>query len=683
MIKYFLLIISALCFSSNVFSQKEIRPSRLKELAESAELESDLYSAIDYYELLYHKKPKQSIQNKLGILYLNVRDYERAKGIYLQIINSGKKQDEAYLNLGISYKHLGVYDSCIYYLSQCKKKKLNDAKSYQLKMEYKGAQTALITPKDTTTISINPNRLSLNTPHMESAPYFVNDSLIIYASQNINKSNSYEYFDTVNLPTTRLHYAKKQNNNWYQANEISAINHNFLNVGNAYYSLDKKLFYFTNTIKSWDKKNISQLYVCEIEKGQFGAPLKLNNKINDPFYSSTQPSVGNTFNLDLEVIYFSSNRPGGKGGMDIWYVIYNKKRARFGAPINAGRRINTPLDEITPYYDPSTKTLYYSSNGLAGFGGYDVYKSVGELKSWTKTSNTGSYINSNADEIYFRLNPSRDAGFIVSNKPSDETLNNTYCCFDLSYFTYNNPDQLSVKGSLLTKTNPVIEKLLKSGIEFRDTNITLNKYLNDAVVSLYLKTEMGTDSLYITSDTTDSKGYFEFNAGNEQEYTLVIEEKNEIKATVDVSTMDNEVREIILDIKPIESLPEVPLVIKNIYYEFGSSDLGNEAEKILDETLILLLKEMPSIKVEISSHTDNIGDSVYNYKLSKIRAENVAQYLFRNSISKNNVVTIGMGESDPIAPNQYKNGEDNPLGRERNRRTEFKIIGNSESVIDF
>ena len=679
-------ILIAASLTCNAQVKPDLKPAKLKELAETAYLESDTYTAIYYYNLLLLQKPTSATQHILVDLYTKSRDYEKAKQMLLGIINSGKEKSGTYLQLGTLYKQLGHYDSCMFYLDKCKRNKLDELENYQLKNEYQGAKLALNTEIDTITLSVNTGNLSINTAYMESAPYFINDSLILYTCQVINDDNLYSYNDTLSLPSSKLVFAQKNGTNWIKSNELDELNNQFLTVGNGFASLDNDRLYFTQTSKNWHKKNTTQLYVCDYHKRQVSNAHALDNGINDMYFSSTQPTIGNSFNADLEIIYFSSNRPGGKGGMDIWYTVYNKKRGGYTAPINAGNRINTPLDEITPYYDFTSKTLYYSSNGLVGFGGYDIHKSVGELKSWTKPENIGNFLNSNADEIFFRLNPSRSGGFIVSNKPALQKEAGNYCCFDLVYFTFRNPDQLLLKGNLLTKTNPIIDKILKSGVEFRDSTLKNNKHLKDAVVSLYLKTEMGTDSIYITSDTTDINGLFEFSAGSDQEYTLIIQEKEEVKARVTISTKATETigsREIVLDIKPIESLPDGPLIIKNIYYESGVSNLSEDAKKILDETLIKLLREIPNIKIEISSHTDDIGEDDYNFKLSEKRAEMVANYLTSKGISKNRLVTKGYGETQPLAPNQNSDGTDNSAGRERNRRTEFMIIGTMQALIGF
>ncbi len=684
--KYLFTIFIITFFLSFGYCQNtEKRPPKLNELAETAEMNGDYYTAIYYYELSHKLKQNKRVVNKLSLLYYKIREYEKAKTTFLKIAQSSRKKALSYFYIGLSYKQMGQYDSCIYYLDKCSKEELNENQEFILKREYKGALIAIETPDDTTTVRIYHLNSSINGSHMESAPNFINDSLIIYTSQVINDSNLYVSNDTITVPTSQFFYAKKETSIWLKTNNIINLNQQFVNVGNSCFSLDKKRFYFTATIKNWHKKNISQLYICQFEKGQFINPVKLDNNINGVFFSSTQPTVGTTFNPDFEIVYFSSDMPNGKGGMDIWYTVFNKKRGTFGKPINAGSRINTPLNEITPYYDYTTKTLNFSSNGQIGFGGYDIYKSIGELKSWTKPTNIGNYINSNADEIYFTLNNSRNAGFIVSNRPVNKTLPNNYCCFDLFYFTFKNPNQLILKGNLLTKINPIIEKILKNGVEFRDSTIK-NSYLSDAIVSLYLKTDIGTDSLYITSDTTDNNGFFKFDTGKDQDYTLIIHKNEEIKALVNVSTQNlnnKNLCEIVLDIEPIEALPNAPMVIKNIYYEFGKSDLNKDSKSHLDSTLVKLMKELTDIKIEISSHTDNVGDSEYNVILSEKRAKKVAAYLESKGISKKRLITKGYGESYPISQNQNSDNSDNIKGMERNRRTEFKIIGKVQNFVGF
>jgi outer membrane protein OmpA-like peptidoglycan-associated protein len=125
----------------------------------------------------------------------------------------------------------------------------------------------------------------------------------------------------------------------------------------------------------------------------------------------------------------------------------------------------------------------------------------------------------------------------------------------------------------------------------------------------------------------------------------------------------------------VNVLTDKPIVLENIYYEFNSSDLTEKAKNVLDTTLLVLLKEAPEFIIEIGAHTDSIGEAQYNLELSQQRAVNVVQYLISKGIPQERLVAKGYGSSKPVALNYLADGTDNPEGRERNRRTEFRIVG--------
>ena len=127
---------------------------------------------------------------------------------------------------------------------------------------------------------------------------------------------------------------------------------------------------------------------------------------------------------------------------------------------------------------------------------------------------------------------------------------------------------------------------------------------------------------------------------------------------------------------------ERPIVLENIYYEFNSSELSQSAKNVLDTTLLILLKEAPEFIVEIGSHTDSIGNYEYNMQLSQDRAENVVKYLVSKGIPSERVIPKGYGALQPVAPNYNPDGSDNEEGREKNRRTEFRVVGTVGDVGD-
>lgn len=155
-----------------------------------------------------------------------------------------------------------------------------------------------------------------------------------------------------------------------------------------------------------------------MNNGTWTEPVSLGAEVNDPKYTSTQPAIGlNTQKKGEEIIYFVSDREGGKGGYDIWYTSFDNRNKTYKPPVNLGSEINTSGDEVTPYVDAQTQTFYFSSDGWQGLGGLDIFKSIGGMKKWTHPVNLGYPVNSNYDDLYYVLSPSnKDNGMIVSNR---------------------------------------------------------------------------------------------------------------------------------------------------------------------------------------------------------------------------------------------------------------------------
>lgn len=182
---------------------------------------------------------------------------------------------------------------------------------------------------------------------------------------------------------------------------LSSINFDNQNTANGVFSLDKQRFYFTKATRNWKNKIIGTFYVSHKKRGIWQKPFKLDQLINLKNYTSTQPTISNCYDKNYEVIYFISDRPEGWGGKDIWYTVFDKSLGTYKKPNNAGGNINTPADEINPFYDNPNQILYFSSNGLAGYGGYDIFMLKGSLVNWTPALNAGLPLNSSFDDIYY------------------------------------------------------------------------------------------------------------------------------------------------------------------------------------------------------------------------------------------------------------------------------------------
>lgn len=192
------------------------------------------------------------------------------------------------------------------------------------------------------------------------------------------------------------------------------------------------------------------LFRCDIFRRKraqqdWGAAQKLPETINNPLYTNTQPATGKLPD-GREVLFFVSDRPG-KGGRDIWYSLVNGDD--FGAPVNLSA-INTSKDEVTPWFHDPTQTLYYSTNGPATLGGFDIYKSEYAGGNWSAPKHTGAELNSSANDVYFSLSPSGKTGFLSSNRAGAINYSEEACCYDIFKVDISKPEMVAVNFNKFT-----------------------------------------------------------------------------------------------------------------------------------------------------------------------------------------------------------------------------------------
>ena len=202
---------------------------------------------------------------------------------------------------------------------------------------------------------------------------------------------------------------------WGEATNLNSPINTEHNEGGAVLSIDQTTLYFTR--KSGINNKDVAIYISKFFNNQWLTPLKIDNKVNVEGYKSMHPALS----LEGDVLYFSSNRPGGKGGMDIWYCKLDEFD-RLSEPVNL-EAVNTTGDEVTPFFHYFTKTLYYSSNASGGIGGLDIYKSHynEDEQSWGSPKNIGKPYNSSKDDTYFIINKDQKEGFLSSDRmPCDD-----------------------------------------------------------------------------------------------------------------------------------------------------------------------------------------------------------------------------------------------------------------------
>jgi outer membrane protein OmpA-like peptidoglycan-associated protein len=323
-------------------------------------------------------------------------------------------------------------------------------------------------------------------------------------------------------------------------------------------------------------------------------------------------------------------------------------------------------------------------------GGFDIYRTFGEGKSFDGPKNVGYPINSSFDDLYYILEDSRQRGYFTSNRSGGYSLRHENCCDDIYEFIYRDYINIAITGEVFGITDSLFflsiedeykaEMALDLNVLDRSDNIEL---LYDYPVNLFILDDNGKE-YFVKTDYTKPGNYF-FNLEQGKDYIVSVKDFNKKEIRLPFSTK-NIVRSdtIELDAIMVNTFPAQSFIVKNIYYEFAKAELTDTAKITIDNTIFKILQAYPDIIIEISSHTDSVDTEEFNMQLSQDRAQSVVDYLIDKGIDQERLVAKGYGEGFPIAPNTHPDGRDNPEGRQKNRRTEFKVIGqldNEEEII--
>jgi outer membrane protein OmpA-like peptidoglycan-associated protein len=662
--------------------------NQLKNFAKNADRLGDYYTAQDFLEQYCKLRTGDAAMSyRLAELYFISRDYVKAEK---QFSKTYKEWPEDYpvalFYQAQSLKSQGKYTEAKDVFAKFQRKlklvKNTNITSALIRSEIAGCDTAAYFIKKPLKINIEPLGRSVNSPHVDLSPVPVSESMFYYSSLRIDSIYYFDRDDTIHKPPVRQMYiATREGNDWNGGKDMGEpINIPGVETGNGAISRDGNRFYFTRCARNFQGKMICELYVANKTGNGWQEPVLLNSLVNDPNYTTTQPTVGYTARSNFEVVYFVSDRPGGKGGLDIWYTIYDARKKEYKAPRNAGSKINTAADEITPFYDLATRTLYYSSNGHMGIGGFDVFKSIGELRKWFETKNVGYPINSSYDDLYFTISKNREDGFLVSNRPGLNSLRNPSCCDDIYQYRWTDFIRLAITGTIYPAEKGKVGRDMDQAQLLKMKDVI--KPMKGAILSLYMIDKKTKEKIFINRDTTGVDGTYVFDLQPDQDYKFEMEGTQYFNEQVNMST-DGINFTYTIEMPPIwvNMLPtDKPIVLKNVYYEFDKAELSAGAKKVIDTTLFEIMNKAEDIIVEVSSHTDSLGDYEYNKKLSQDRAQNVVNYLISRGVDRKRLIALGYGAEKPVAPNYKPDGSDYPEGREQNRRTEFRVVGTLSSL---
>ena len=404
------------------------------------------------------------------------------------------------------------------------------------------------------------------------------------------------------------------------------------------FSPDEQTMYFTRSTK--EDTSIYKLYKVTLEKDSHGNWIEQQLlDINTDGYSVENPFVS----PNGKQLYFSSNKPGGFGGFDL-YVSEIKEDGTLTEAKNLGDKINTNLDDKYPSLSKDSDYLYFSSQGHANIGGFDVFKSKVTKNGYRSPINLGNTINTKYDEVAFFM-ASRNKGYISSNKAFGKGR----------YDIYN----FAVKDVAQTLEGVIVDK---------ESQIILPNTL------VILLNEEGEE---VARQTTADDASYKFDVNPFETYTITTEKDGFDNGSFDfVSNISGDKKynkNIELDATEAiiaEVKDKMMIVVNNIYFDYNKWSIKDESLVSLN-SIARILEEYPEMKIEINAHTDNRGNDNYNMNLSKKRAASALTYLVSKGINSSRLISNGYGETQPLADCKK---DCNEVEHQKNRRIEFIII---------
>lgn len=474
----------------------------------------------------------------------------------------------------------------------------------------------------------------VNTPTAEYQPSVSADEQLLVFTRMVKTGPS--VCASADGKTEDFFYSVKSGADWAPALNMGRPLNTDCNEGAQALSPDGRYMFFTACHRP-DGLGRCDIYWAKREGKGWSIPENLGVPVNSKYWE-TQPS----FSSDGKTLYFASNMPGGFGKSDLWKSEL-QENGTWTKPVNLGKEINTPGDENSPFIHPDDHTLYFASDYHPGIGGIDLFYSRKDAEGrFTKPVNLGYPINTLEDERSLTISTDGRTAYYASKNLQG------FGDYDLySFELYPEARPLAVTYMKGRVSDASSQKMLEAGFELIDlkTGEVVVKSVSDKVSGEFLV------CIPVNRDyaLNVSKNGYLFHSEN-----FALKESKSVNEPITKNVQ-------LVPIRVDESV-----VLRNIFFETGSAELKPESTVELDK-LVDLLKKNPTMKIEISGHTDNVGGKESNLKLSDNRARSVSGYLTKAGIPAERLTTKGYGDTKPIDDNGTE------AGRANNRRTEFKV----------
>ncbi len=504
---------------------------------------------------------------------------------------------------------------------------------------------------------------SINSEAPEYAPLISTDEsiLIITARRENTVGGLKDAMD--NLPYEDLYISHNKAGTWTPLQNMGEdVNSSGHDASSGLSPDGKMLFVFRGTAKGG-----GDVFMSEIEQKEWSKPRALGKYINSSAHESAV-----ALSYDGNELYFVSEKEGGIGGKDIYVSRWNAQKDDWNEAQNLGATVNSRYDEDGVFLHPDGNTLYFSSKGHNSMGGNDIFYSEKVNGQWTKPKNIGYPINTPDDDVFFVVAADGRTAYYSSIR--DEGYGEK----DIYRITFLGPEKepvLNTEDQLLVGSDEKnLEVALQPEVKVRTSRMVLLKGLviddksSQPVSAAIDLIDNNTSEVLATFKSNEVSGDYLVSLPAGRNYGLNVNADGYLFNSMNFNLPDTAVFKEIYKVVRLKKIKiGESIVLRNIFFDYNQFTVRSESEAELAR-LYELLSENPTIKVEISGHTDDVGGDDYNQKLSQDRAKAVVDHLVTKGIPAERLLYAGYGESQPLARN------DTPEGRQENRRTEFKII---------
>jgi len=669
--KILVLFFYSLFISFMVWSQDGVETAKM--LVEIADEAYHVQKAIDVAKEQYVMAAQADPQNikanwMAGETYLETVDREKATDYYLQVhqLDPNYRFDLLY-KIGFSYQ-LGLqFDQALENYQAYRRKLLND-QNYRgrdkvpLEMverrieECKNGKFFIANPANFSIVNVG---AAINSEWPDYAPVINRDeTTMIFTSRRREGNMNEDVFDD-NFPYEDIFISRKVGDTWSPAQNIGEVINTPFFDSNLGLSPDGQQLYI------YKDNNGGDIYVSELKGDDYGAPKPMSRRINSSY---TEKSI--TVSADGSKLYFSSDRPGGLGGLDIYMCIMDDG-GEWGYAKNMGATINTQYDEDGPFIDYDNTTLYFSSKGSKGMGGFDIFRTEFDpaTEEWSEPVNLGYPINTPDNDIFFVATKDGERGYYASVREDGLGYD------DIFMVSIPDLDYQLAQSKQLESEQPDLPGLVIESVPLDLQSVKMVVKVEESGSKIPLDARL---SILSDQDQTnlnfnrDVKGVFtvQLSPGQGAEYQLRVEKPGYQSKTLNFSVPKggSDVKEVSRTIR----LNRLQVVrksgVQNIYFDFDKIVIKDEAYTELNKLEELLTKN-PGLAMEVVGHTDSVGTKQYNLTLSQRRAKAVIEYLKGKGLDTSRLTPVGYGAERPMATN-----DDEREGRELNRRVEFKML---------